>query len=71
MGRDNRAFTQPWRLVEVTTVTIQNRYLLRPSKKLNDLVVGIVARAQRKYEMPVICITVRVGLKREGLALNR
>ena len=58
MGRDNRAFTQPWRLVEVTSVIIQNRYLLRPSKKLNDLVVGVVARAQRKYDMPVICITV-------------
>ena len=58
MPRDPRAFTQPWRLVEVTSVTIQNRYLLRPSKKLNDLVVGVVARAQQKYEMPVICITV-------------
>ena len=58
MPRDPRAFTQPWRLVEVTSVTIQNRYLLRPSKKLNDLVVGVVARAQRKYDMPVICITV-------------
>ena len=58
MGRDNRAFTQPWRLVEVTSVTIQNRFLLRPSKRLNDLVVGVVARAQQKYEMTVICLTV-------------
>ena len=58
MARDPRAFTQPWRLVEVTSVTIQNRYLLRPSAKLNDLVLGVVGRAQRKYEMPVMCITV-------------
>ncbi len=58
MGRDPRAFTQPWRLVEVTSVTIQNRYLLRPSAEVNDLVLGIVGRAQRKYDMPVMCITV-------------
>ena len=57
MGRDPRAFTQPWRLVEVTSVTIQNRYLLRPSAELNDLVIGVVGRAQRKYEMPIMCIT--------------
>ena len=58
MGRDPRAFTQPWRLVEVTSVTIQNRYLLRPSPELNDLLLGVVGRAQRKHEMPVICLTV-------------
>ncbi len=58
MPRDPRAFTQPWRLVEVTSVTIQNRYLLRPSAELNDLVIGVVGRAQRKYDMPVMCITV-------------
>ena len=58
MPRDPRAFTQPWRLVEVTSVTIQNRYLLRPSAELNDLVIGVVGRAQRKYEMPIMCITV-------------
>ncbi|MCP3998803.1 MAG: hypothetical protein GY722_27585, partial [bacterium] len=58
MARDPRAFTQPWRLVEVTSVTIQNRYLLRPSAELNDLVIGVVGRAQRKYEMPILCITV-------------
>ncbi len=41
-----------------TSVTIQNRYLLRPSAELNDLVLGVVGRAQRKYDMPIMCITV-------------
>ena len=58
MPRDPRAFTQPWRLIEVTTVTSQNRYLLRPSAEFNDLVIGVMARAQRKYGMQVICLTV-------------
>ncbi len=57
MGRDPRYF-RPWTLIEVTCVMIQNRYLLRPSKRLNDLLVGILGRAQRKYEMKVVCVTV-------------
>ena len=58
MSRDPRAFTQPWRLIEVTSVTIQNRYLLRPSPKFNDLVTGVMGRAQRKYGIKVVCLTV-------------
>ncbi len=50
MARDPRALTQPWRLVEVTSVTIQNRYLLRPSAELNDLVIGVVVRHQPRQE---------------------
>ncbi len=56
MGRDPRYF-RPWTLIEVTCVIIQNRYLLRPSKRLNDLFVGVLARAQRKYDMQVVCVT--------------
>ena len=52
MSRDPRFF-EPHTLVEVTTVTFQNRYLLRPSAELNDIFVGVVGRAQRIYEMPV------------------
>jgi hypothetical protein len=33
-------------LVEITTRTLQGRLLLRPSPELNDLVLGIVGRAQ-------------------------
>ncbi len=56
MGRDPRYF-RPWTLIEVTCVIIQNRFLLRPSARLNDRFVGVLARAQRKYGMQVVCVT--------------
>jgi len=34
-------------MVEVTCRTIHSRFLLRPSPELNDIVVGVLARAQR------------------------
>lgn len=55
MQRDPRFF-EPRTLVEVTNVTLQNRYLLRPSEELNDLFIGVVGRAQRMYGMPVCCV---------------
>ena len=57
MGRDPRYF-RPRTLVEVTCVTFQNRYLLRPSEPLDDLFVGVLGRAQRKYDMRIVCVTV-------------
>ncbi len=57
MGRDPRYF-RPWTLIEVTCVIIQNRFLLRPSARLNDLFVGVLARAQKKYDMQLVCVTV-------------
>ncbi|MEE8525762.1 MAG: hypothetical protein V3T72_17630, partial [Thermoanaerobaculia bacterium] len=56
MGRDPRYFRLRT-LIEVTCVTLQNRFLLRPSARLNDLFVGVLARAQRKYDMQVVCVT--------------
>jgi len=55
-GRDPRylAYRQ---LVEVTVVVYQNRHLLRPSPEVNDLFVGIVAYAQRKFGMVVNSLT--------------
>jgi hypothetical protein len=38
-------------LVEVTTRTFQGRFLLRPSPELNDLVLGVIGRAQSLFEM--------------------
>jgi REP element-mobilizing transposase RayT len=38
-------------IVEVTTRTLQGRLLLRPSPKLNDLILGVVGRAQEMYGM--------------------
>jgi len=40
-------------LVEITTRTLQGRLLLRPSPELNDLVLGIVGRAQDRYGMAI------------------
>ncbi len=40
-------------LVEVTVRTVHGRYLLRPSPKLRDRIVGILARAQRSTGMRV------------------
>ncbi len=57
MEQDPRYF-EPRTLVEVTNVTIQNRYLLRPSDELNDVVLGVLGRAQRLYDMPVVAAVV-------------
>jgi len=40
-------------LVEVTTRTLHGRPLLRPSPELNDLVLGIIGRAQAHYRMTI------------------
>ena len=37
--------------MEVTDRTIQSRFLLRPSPALNQIVVGVLARAQRLYQV--------------------
>ena len=39
--------------VEVTCRTLQSRFLLRPNPAVNDLVVGVLGRAQRKYPIRV------------------
>ncbi|MCH9651946.1 MAG: transposase [Deltaproteobacteria bacterium] len=40
-------------LTEVTLRCIQGRYLLRPSKRLNSLVIGVLARAQAAFQVRV------------------
>ena len=57
MSREPR-WIEPHTLVEVTTVTFQNRPLLTPSKKLNDLFTGVLAKAQTLYEMPICAVVV-------------
>jgi hypothetical protein len=44
-------FVPPNTLVEITTRTIQGRLLLRPSPELNDLVLGVIGKAQSLYTM--------------------
>jgi hypothetical protein len=43
-------------LVEVTCRTIQGRLLLRPSADLNDVVVGVLGRAQRLYPVEICAV---------------
>ena len=41
-------------LVEVTCRTIQGRMLMRPSPLLNDIILGILGRAQRRYPLEIV-----------------
>jgi REP element-mobilizing transposase RayT len=40
-------------LVEITTRTLQGRLLLKPSPELNDLVLGVIGKAQATYRMTI------------------
>lgn len=40
-------------MVEITTRTVGARYLLKPSDELNEAIVGVLARAQRFYDVPL------------------
>ncbi len=42
------------RLVEVTTRTLQGRYLLRPCRLTNQIVTGVIARAQKRTGMKIV-----------------
>lgn len=53
MGRDLRYLPTPGTLVELTVRTIQQRFLLRPGTRLNQLVVGVLARGQAATDMRV------------------
>lgn len=39
----------------VTTRTIQQRFLLRPSRRFNSLALGIIGRAQRRHGVKIHC----------------
>jgi REP element-mobilizing transposase RayT len=49
MSRRLRYIPEGGALVEVTCRTIHSRFLLRPSPELDDIVVGVLGRAQRMY----------------------
>ena len=53
MGRPVRFLPPECPLVEVTCRTLQGRLLLRPSRQLNSIVLGVLARAARLYAMRV------------------
>jgi REP element-mobilizing transposase RayT len=51
-------FIPPGALVEVTTRTVHGRLLLRPSPELNDIVLGIVGRAQSLFPVRIHAMVV-------------
>ena len=53
MSRRLRYIPDGGALVEVTCRTIHSRFLLRPSLALNEIIVGVLGRAQKKY--PIRC----------------
>ena len=53
MGRKLRYLPDENHLVEVTCRVIQRRFLLRPSPPLNAIIIGTLARFQRRYDMRI------------------
>ena len=53
MGRKTRYLPDDNHLVEVTCRVIQRRFLLRPSRWLNSVIVGALARFQRRHGMRI------------------
>lgn len=60
MGRPLRYIPEGGSLVEVTTRTIQGRYLLRPDDRgrVNETVIGVLGRAQRLTGLSIIAVSV-------------
>jgi putative transposase len=56
MGRGLRFVPEGKTLVEVTVRTSQSRLLLRPGPAVNEIILGVLGRAQRLY--PVRCCSV-------------
>ena len=54
MSRHLRFVPEGGALVEVTCRTIQGRYLLRPSQQINDVILGVLGRAQSLYPIDII-----------------
>ena len=53
MPRSIRFIPEGGALVEVTDRTVQARFLLVPSRELNEIVLGVLGRAQRLYKVRV------------------
>jgi hypothetical protein len=56
MSRPLRFIPDPKTLVEVSTRTVHSRLLLRPSQEINEIVAGIMGRAQRLYKMEICAV---------------
>jgi hypothetical protein len=54
MSRHLRFIPDGGALVEVTCRTVQGRLLLVPSPQLNDIILGVLGRAQRLYPVEIV-----------------
>src|SRR6266545_3104796 len=54
MSRHLRFIPDGGALVEVTCRTVQGRLLLCPSSQLNDIILGVLGRAQRKHPVEIV-----------------
>jgi Transposase and inactivated derivatives len=54
MSRKLRFIPEGGSLVEVTCRTIQGRLLMRPSPQLNEIILGVLGRAQRLYSVEIV-----------------
>jgi REP element-mobilizing transposase RayT len=51
MSRQLRMLDDPNGLVEITSRTQHGRFLMRPSEEVNELILGVLGRAQTKYDV--------------------
>jgi hypothetical protein len=58
MSRKLRFVPHARTLISITCPTVQGRFLLRPGPQLNDLVLGVLGRAQRRYETTISALFV-------------
>lgn len=58
MPRKIRFVPEGGALVEITNRTVQGRFLFCPSRELNDVVLGILGRAQRLHPIRVCHVAV-------------
>ena len=54
--RKNRFIPNPETLVEVTCRTVQSRLLLRPRPEVCRLILGILGRAQRLFQVQLLLV---------------
>ena len=58
MARKLRYVPPEGGLFEVTTRTVQGRFLLKPSDQLNTIILGVLGRAQRLYAVRIHALVV-------------
>src|SRR6185312_11485193 len=58
MARKLRFIPHTRTLISITCRAVQGRYLFRPGPALNDLVAGVLGRAQRRYETTISAVFV-------------